>query len=395
MRVALVCGAYTRDRDGVADYVGMLAAALPPAGVEPVVLSAAGADPGALVAATRWDARGTAAAARTLRRLAPDLVHVQFAPSAYRYSPAVGLLPLLLGRGGPPVVVTLHEYGWWSWPARVPGALWRPLERGGVWDRETGALGTRAAALVVTNAGHGRAVRDRLGRAPEVVPLGTNVLPTGGGEHDRRLARGQVRAELGLAPDAPLLAFFGFVHPVKGVRYLLAALAALRARWADLHLLVLGGFASLALPGEEAASFRRELAEQAAAYGVASAVTFTGHRPAGEASRLLSAADAVVLPFTAGVTTKSGSLLAAWAHGLPAVVTAAEEADPDVVDGSTAVVVGSRRDAPALAEGVARLLDDASLRARVGAGGAERARDRSWPRIAAEHARVYRQVLAS
>ena len=36
MRVALVCGRYLPDRDGVADYVRQLAQALPDAGATPV-----------------------------------------------------------------------------------------------------------------------------------------------------------------------------------------------------------------------------------------------------------------------------------------------------------------------------------------------------------------------
>jgi hypothetical protein len=40
-----------------------------------------------------------------------------------------------------------------------------------------------------------------------------------------------------------------------------------------------------------------------------------------EVSALLHAADAAVLPFTAGVTGKSGALLAALGHGVPTAVT--------------------------------------------------------------------------
>ena len=127
MQTALVVGRDDPRRDGVADYVHRLAAHLPGHGVAPVVVEAGGR---------------VGAAARELDRLRPDLVHVQFAPSAYGFSPAVGLLPALVRA---PVVTTLHEYGWWSWPAAVPDGAWRPLERAGLWDRETGRLVTGAA----------------------------------------------------------------------------------------------------------------------------------------------------------------------------------------------------------------------------------------------------------
>lgn len=376
-RVALVCGTYAPERDGVADHVRRLAGHLPAAGWSPCVLSTA-------------EVGGVRRAARALEQLAPDLVHVHFAPSSYGYSARIGLLPRLL-RAPVPIVTTLHEYGWWAWPARVPDAGWRRLERAGRWDRETGLLAPRSAELVVTNAGHAATVADRLGRRPSLVPLGPNVEPADG---EPAGAREALRARLGIAPDARVLVFFGFVHPVKGVRYLLEALAALRGPYPDLHVVLAGGFTSLALPGDEAAAFRRELAEHAARCGVAGAVTFTGHLPAAEVSGVLHGADAAVLPFTAGVTTKSGALLAAWAHRLPVVATAAAEPDPAVADGLSAVLVERVRDSAALAAGIDRLLADPALARRVAAGGASVAGARSWGAIAAAHAEVYSAAQA-
>ncbi|NHC47294.1 glycosyltransferase [Motilibacter aurantiacus] len=399
MRVALVCGSYAPDRDGVADYVARLAEGLSAHGdVEPVVLSSAGATAECVRVCERWDLPGVRAAARRLGELAPDVVHVQFAPSAYGWSPAVGLLPLMLGRHTKaPVVTTLHEYGWWSWPRRVPAPVWRAVERTGWWDRETLALAPRSAALVTTNAGHAATVRSRLRREPVVVPIGPNVVDAGDG---RDAARAAVTASLGLPLDARLLVFFGFVHPVKGVRYLLDALAELRAdpAYADLHVVVAGGFTSLALPEDEARAFRAELEAHAAERGVAESVSFLGHTPAREVSRLLRAADAAVLPLTHGVTAKSGALIAALSHGAPVVMTLPEKAQdrsPELVDGRTVVTVAARRDGPALAAALRRVLADDALRARVAAGGRELAAGRGWPALAARHAELYATVAGA
>ena len=114
-----------------------------------------------------------------------------------------------------------------------------------------------------------------------------------------------------------------------------------------------------------------------------------------EVSELLSAADAVVLPFTAGVTTKSGSLLAALAHGAPVLATVADERDADLVDGSTVVDVGARRDPGAIAAAVLRVLRDPVLGDRVARGGRALAATRDWPAIAAAHRDVYRAALGS
>lgn len=356
------------DRDGVADYVGNLSRALGAAGVlvERVVLDR------------------LVAAARRVRAMRPDVVHVQFAPSAYGFSPRPGLLPDLVGA---PVVTTLHEYGWWSAPAWVPDRLWRPVERRGWWDRETWRLVPKSAAVVVTNPGHARVLAGRLGVEAERVPLAPNVPDLGAKE-----PRERSRRRLGVPLDAEVIAFFGFVHPVKGLRYLIEALAALRHTH-RVHLMIVGGFTSLALPEPEARAFHSSLVEEARRCGVAEHMTITGHLPAAEVSAALRAADLAAFPFTAGATLKSGALLSAFAHRLPTVVTAADPPDPDLVDGRTAVVAPRVRDAGALVEALRRLLDDRVLRERVATGGAELVADRTWPKLAEAHRALYARVL--
>jgi len=399
VRVALVCGTYAPERDGVADYVRRLAEELRSGDPEiDVVVAARADDPGAApsgaVAVTPdWSLRNVRHAARALDALEADLVHVQWAPSAYGWSGAVGWLPALLRT---PVVTTLHEYGWWGWPSRVPSRLWPALERGGHLDRESGLLGPRSRALLVTNEAHAATVRARLHREPTLVPIGPNVPgpgPDAAGSRER--ARDRVRARLGLADGVPLLVFFGFVHPVKGVRELIDATALLRDAGVDVHVEVAGGFASLALPGEEARSFRAEVERRIVDRGVGDRVRLTGWVDGAEVSELLSAADAVALPFTAGVTTKSGSLLAALEHGAPVLATVADVRDPELVDGVTVLDVGARRDPRAIAESILRVLEQPELAATVARGGQELAARRSWPTIAAMHRAVYASVLST
>ena len=174
---------------------------------------------------------------------------------------------------------------------------------------------------------------------------------------------------------------FGFVHPVKGVRQLIDAIALLRAAGRPIHLVIAGGFTSLALPEAEAAAFRAELEQRITAAGLDDAVTLTGYLDEAEVSTLLSAADAIVLPFTAGVTTKSGALLAALSHARPVLATLADVPDPAVVDGETVIAIGERRNpepSPTLRLGC--LMTPRS--ARVAGGGADVARSRAWPALA-------------
>ncbi|RZS91532.1 glycosyltransferase involved in cell wall biosynthesis [Motilibacter rhizosphaerae] len=384
MRTALLTGRFAPRHDGVADYVARLRDALAEQGAEPLVVSARGSEGADAEVCDRFDLRGVREAARALDRLAPDVVHVQFAPSAYSFSPWVGLLPALVSR---PVVTTLHEYGWWTGLPRVPAPVWGALEPR--VDRETLLLGPRSAELLATNAGHAAQVRERLGRTPRLVPIGPNVRASA---LSRDEARAAVTARWGVPPAADLLVFFGFVHPVKGVRYLLEGLATVRAELGrDVRLVVAGGFESLALPGQEATDFRAELVAHAASCGVTGAVVFTDHVPEDEVATLLRASDAVVLPLTAGVTSKSGALLAALDSGCCTVATLPDSS----TDGVAEVVapIAARRDGAAVADALSRVLLDEDLRADLRCRALARAAEHSWASIAERHLEAYRAVL--
>lgn len=399
-RVGLFCGYLDPTRDGVADYTRQLAVHLRPTGFEPLVVTtyewARAAGEGAVGVTERWDVRGVAAAARALHRLSLDVVHVQFAPSVFGASRAVGLLPLFLP-GRIPLIVTLHEYGVWSGHGRGRrgrSALWSAAERRGYADRETLLLAPRAACLLVPSPEHLDVLRARFPRhAPAVleVPIGVNVEVV---TSDHAQARADVRGELGAAPDAPLVVFFGFLHPEKALDRLIAAVAAVRAQRPGVQLLLIGGVESHSVPSAAAQQLRRDLDKVAAACGVRDQVHFTGYLPGAEVSRLLQAADAAAFPFNAGVTRKSGSLLAALAAGVPVVATA----PPGEVRGPTeaeGVLRVPPRDTAALADALRRVLSDRALAGRLGAAGRALAASHSWDTIASVHAEVYARALAS
>jgi glycosyltransferase involved in cell wall biosynthesis len=129
---------------------------------------------------------------RVLRRLEVDLAHVQYAPVSFRWRRAAPLLPLLMRR---PVVVTAHEVD--------------ALPFGD-------ALVRYASATIATTAQH--AARLTAARQLRLVPIGPNIQPP---PRDSRPLALQARRALNIPSAAPLVVFFGFLHPVKGLEYLL------------------------------------------------------------------------------------------------------------------------------------------------------------------------------
>src|SRR5690349_1479963 len=330
-------------RDGVAHYVSKLVPRLRGRGLGVDVLSR---PPGG------WSTRSVAGLARALRRRSPDVVHLQYSPTAYDYARSVGALPLALA-GRAPLVLTVHEFGWWPWHAPLPEPLRSWIPRAGeplrAWDRESLFLVPRASAVMTSSDTLGGLLEERFGKRPHSVPVGANIerVPAD---------RAQVRRRLGIPDDAPVIAFFGFVRPDKGVGVLLEAMARIRDEHPGARLLVIGGFDNIVNSAEETAAFERELRSHAERLGLDGEVTFTGHLSDGEVSEALGAADIGALPFDEGVTAKSGSLLALLAHELPTVVTRPEGPDWLVEDGETVATV-EPRDAGALEAAISSLLD--------------------------------------
>jgi glycosyltransferase involved in cell wall biosynthesis len=398
LRVGLVCGHFDPARDGVADYTRHLSGQLRAAGCESLICTAhryARTPAEEVVGVTdRWDVRGVRRAARSISRLQLDVVHVQFAPSAFGFSRAVGLLPLLLP-AGMPVVATLHEYGVWT--ARGVGgglrsALWSALERPRRADREALLLTVRADRLLVTSPEHADVVHARFGDPRLEVthmPIAPNipVAPLDGED-----VSSAVRASLGLPTDARLAVFFGFLHPVKNLAGLIEAVAAVRRLVPGLRLVVAGGGESHSVHGGAAAGMRRGLEDAARRHGVEQHVIFTGYLPEDDVSRLLRAADVAVFPFDAGVTAKSGSLLAALAHGVPTIATAPPGAlfRPTEVEGVLRV---PPRNVSALVDALFTVLSDRALATKLAAAGRASADRWTWPRIADHHAQLYGEVL--
>jgi glycosyltransferase involved in cell wall biosynthesis len=397
-RIGLICGYLDRKHDGVADYSLRLAAHLTAAAdLQPILITTHSwsdvSEEPAVGVTKRWDVVGVLAAARSIPKLNLDLIHVQFAPSVFGFSRAVGLLPLLLPRHIR-LIVTLHEYGVWT--PRRPGhglvdRLWSALERRGWIDRETWALVPRADRLLVPSAEHFSVLAARFGgRLPPTreVPIGLNVQIS---SRDNP-ARAAVRRDLGMPADAPLVAFFGFFHPVKALDQLIIAVSELRDTWPDVHLLLLGGIESHSVDASAAHGLLELLDKAMVETGMRERVHITGYLPDEEISRMFGAADVAAFPLNDGVTSKSGSLLTAFALGVPVIATAppGEVTTPTEIGGVLRV---PPRNTSALVAALRLILTDHALADRLRAAGHAATARRSWDVITAAHRQIYAEAL--
>lgn len=301
MRILLITGSFPPQRCGVGDYVERLAralAALP--GVEVGVLTSEEAAPRppcepyqVFPVMQRWSSKEAERALAVVRDFRPDLAHIQFPTLGYG-----GRLPWQLPRliplkTGVPVVQTWHEY--------------YPEEQGPTWRDFSILMFWRHVIVVRPEFTQHMPWWYRLLCSHLKFHLIPNApsLPQVRMEVQERAALRQQ-----WAGHRNLVVFFGFPYEHKGVDDLMQALDPSRD-----FLLVVGDLKSQD-------PYQVGLAERIQAPPWKDCMRLTGFLPDEEAARLLSAADAVALPFRRGGGFWNTSLQAAQLQGSFVLTTA-------------------------------------------------------------------------
>lgn len=175
-----------------------------------------------------------------------------------------------------------------------------------------------------------------------------------------------VRAEFNIPPDVPVLLFFGFVRPYKGLEYLLQAMPLVLQKQ-RVHLLVVGEFWT---PVEFYEGYAAEV-------GISHALTFVNrYVPNEELPRYFDLADVVVLPYVSA--TQSAVVQLAFGFGKPVITTRVGGLHEVVQDGVNGLIVAPQNET-ALAHAILRFFEEdlapaMAQQARATAA----ARDYSW-----------------
>ena len=176
-----------------------------------------------------------------------------------------------------------------------------------------------------------------------------------------RAAHGfQIRDELRIGRDAPLVGIIGLLNERKGHRTLFQAMEGLRREIPEIRLLVVG-------EGKIEAEMMR-LAEQ---LGIGQYVLFMGLRR--DIPEILAALDVLALP-----SSREGFgyvLVEAMAAEKPVVATNVSSIPEIVMDGVTGILVPPGKP-DALRQAIHRLLNDRGLARSMGAAGRRRAEEK-------------------
>ena len=204
----------------------------------------------------------------------------------------------------------------------------------------------QAKGVVTTGESLRRHLLETLGLDPArvaSVPTGIDI------ERFTPADKTAAKIALGLDPQHKHLGIVATLRSWKGHLFLLDAFAQLNRP--GLHLLIVGE-----------GPMRGPIEEKIAALGIGGRVTLAGQRS--DPEHWLQAMDVFCLPSYANEGVPQ-AILQAMLCGLPIVTTPVGAILEAVSDGDTALVVPPK-DAPALADAIARLLDDGARSARLG-----------------------------
>ncbi|AOE84532.1 glycosyltransferase [Pseudomonas sp. TCU-HL1] len=310
------------------------------------------------------DLKGLFALMRVFRKYNFDVVH--------SVTPKAGLLSMIAGFLAR-VPVRIHWFTGQVWVTRK--GLGRQLLKSA--DRTIAALATHL--LADSPSQRDFLIREGVCSARRIEVMGDGSICGVDGQRFRPNleARRVIREAHGIGPDEAVVLFLGRLSVDKGLREMAQAMALLDQKFPAVHWLIVG-------PDEE--RMVEHLQEVGRALG--NRLHFQGFTREPEA--YMAAADIFCLPsYREGF---GSSVLEAAAAGVPAVATRIYGLSDAVEDDVTGILV-EPRDPQSLTHGLARMLGEPALMARMGLAARERALGRfSSRRIVDELFFFYRRI---
>ncbi|MGH9592916.1 MAG: glycosyltransferase, partial [Bryobacteraceae bacterium] len=296
----------------------------------------------------------------------PDVLHVQFLPTVKFGAPVELWFIQVVRRLGCGVVYTVHNV--------------LPQDTGDRCREQYRRLYRLVDRLIC----HDECARDRLVNEFQVDAERISVIPHGPLlQPQSATTAANARAKLQLQPDEPLVLWQGILRPYKGVSFLLEAWQRIKSR---------GGRGHLAVVGNGDLEMINEVRAQVTALKIESSVRLDlRFVSVEELADYYTAADVLVYPYRE--ITTSGALMTGINYGKAIVATHQPAFQQVLREGENALMV-DYGDVEGLAGRIERLIDDPTLRARLG----DRARISGanavqWPEIAEKTLACY-QALA-
>ncbi|MBV8484485.1 MAG: glycosyltransferase family 4 protein [Verrucomicrobia bacterium] len=344
MRIALLSGAFPPQFDGIGDYSWWFSQALAKLGHQLTVFTSFAEDrpkPVNVDVVCCFDPlqpQTMSALPEAIRKAGRfDWLDVQYNPFSFGHR---GLAPKLLPalqEAAVPIVLNFHETYVPLWPWRY--TVMR------LWQYPQFAFLVRAGRCHFVSTERWIPQVRRWTKKPcFALPVGPNLPRC-------ELTKTEARAKLGLPADALILGVFGFSHGSKLTEWVGAAAKRIHARYPQTRILSVGQI------GDKLDAVRGQVP-----------IDRCPSLPGAEVSVRLRAMDLFLAPLTDGISTRRGSIIAAFQHGLPVCSTVRPHSDRLLRDlSSPALLLTSADDESRFLEAAEEMAKRSLLNPNLGA----------------------------
>lgn len=333
MKICFITGNYPPKLCGVGDYTYFLAEELAQRGhvVHVITLTSDDSEKGPTVKhivhrINKWSIAEIPKILTILREHSPDVLNIQYVPHAYHprsFTFTINILPLILRviRKNIKIVITIHE-------CHLP---WLPSLKGSLmslWHRiMLFLICTFSHEIVVTTKQWNRLLKRVLVfKKTEWVPVGSNIPMAEFPEEEKKSLKNKI---LNGIQDCILITSFGTLHESKDLNTIINVLKTLREKYKIKFIWIGGKGIKEKLREDFDKKFKENKID----------AEFTGEIGRAEIYKYLSISDIFLQPYTQGVTTNRGSLIAALGIGVPLVTTYSDNTDECFKDGKVILLV--------------------------------------------------------
>ena len=316
-----------------------------------------------------------------LKKLNPDVVHIQHEYGIFGYDNRFLNLLEQLRSAGIPVIVTLHTvHTRLSFFTGCSHPQIRHLLKKVDIEKYQQRVGELANMIIVHQEKSIRQILLRQGISPKkviTIPHGTLVAKT----IDKHLAK----SALGIKKHEPLILAFGYLEPSKNLLFLIKAFRKVKVHLPDAKLFLCG---YIRFSTSKSVSYKARCLKLIDTYNLNNDVIFTDDViPEKKVPEVLSAADVIAFVYNEDTHSSSGALHIALGLGKPVVASRIPKFEElSGVSDELLVDPKSVRELSAL---LIRLILDHDFKQYVSVKVKLYARQTAWPLVAKKHSRVY------
>ncbi len=311
-----------------------------------------------------WTFREMPGIFRLLKKIKPDIVHIQYPTNEYKKNISINLLPVFLRMAGYKVVITIHEY---SFNLSFKGRL-------RLWPAIFGAH-----SVLVSDKAYIPGIRKVFKKkAIEIIPIAPNIPSSALDREGRK----KLKSKLTGGKNILLLGYFGFMNDNKIVLPVVDSVKKLSHDYGiKTKLLLIGNLEERNSKNPHVIALMKHIKE----LGLKKECIITGYLSDKAVSDYLSVLDFAVLLYKSGVSPRNATFLAALAQNIKIITTENENFRPPYKN------VFIVKDDPAIVENICGI-----ILKNKNKPAADSKRDfykESWEKFTEKHLEVYRKVL--